>query len=132
MNYSKYSEILSFRYEAIIVAMSLLFICTKSSLCDENVRLNFIDDIPVMNSMKIEPKLSFGFDSPSGRIIILIATSSDRRESIEKFYSELMPKLGWEISGKQYHRGEEKFEFISSNNLNGLIWRLSITPLTTP
>ena len=63
MNYSKYSEILSFRYEAIIVAMSLLFICTKSSLCDENVRLNFIDDIPVMNSMKIEPKLSFGFDA---------------------------------------------------------------------
>ena len=119
MNYSKYSEILSFRYEAIIVAMSLLFICTKSSLCDENVRLNFIDDIPVMNSMKIEPELSLGFDSPSGRIIILIATSNDSRESIEKFYNEVMPQLGWKISGKQYHRGEEKFEFISSNRTCG-------------
>ena len=132
MNYSKYSNILSFRYEAIIVAMLLLIICTKSSLCDENVRLNFIDDIPVMESMKIEPELSFGFDSPSGRIIIVIATSSDSRESIEKFYSEVMPQLGWKIYGKQYHRGEEKFQFISSNNLNGLIWRLSITPLTIP
>merc|ERR1711991_780787 len=127
-----YSKILSFRYETIIFAMSLLIICAKSSFCNENVGLNFIDDIPVMDSMIIEPELSFGFDSPSGRIIILIATSSDRRESIEKFYSELMPKLGWEISGKQYHRGEEKFQFISSNNLNGLIWRLSITPLTIP
>ena len=132
MNYSKYSKILSFRYETIIFAMSLLIICAKSSLCNENIGLNFIDDIPVMDSMKIEPELSFGFDSPSGRIIILIATSNDSRESIEKFYSELMPKLGWEISGKQYHRGEEKFEFISSNNLKGLIWRLSITPLPTP
>ena len=132
MNYSKYSKMLSIRYETIIFAMSLLIICAKSSLCNENIGLNFIDDIPVMDSMKIEPELSFGFDSPSGRIIILIATSSDRRESIEKFYSELMPKLGWEISGKQYHRGEEKFQFISSNNLNGLIWRLSITPLTIP
>ena len=132
MNYSKYSKLLSFRYEAIIVAMLLLIICTKSSLCDENVRLNFIDDIPVMDSMKIEPELSFIFDSPSGRIIILIATSSDGAEAIEKFYSEIMPQLGWKISGKQYHRGEEKFEFISSNNLKGLIWRLSITPLTTP
>ena len=132
MNYSKYSKILSFRYEVIIVAMSLFIICAKSSLCDENVRLNFIDDIPVMDSMKIEPELSFGFDSPSGRIIIVIATSSDSRESIEKFYSEVMPQLGWKIYGKQYHRGEEKFQFISSNNLNGLIWRLSITPLTIP
>ena len=132
MNHSKYGRILSFRYEAIIVAMSLLIICTKSSLCDENFGLNFIDDIPVMDSMKIEPELSFGFDSPSGRIIILIAASNDSRESIEKFYSEVMPQLGWKISGKQYHRGEEKFEFISSNNLKGLIWRLSITPLTIP
>ena len=94
MNYSKYSKILSFRYEAIIVAISLLIICTKSSLCDENVGLNFVDDIPVMDSMKIEPELSFGFESPSGRIIILIATSSDSREAIEKFYSEVMPQLG--------------------------------------
>jgi len=102
MNYSKYSKILSFRYEGIIVAMSLLIICAKSSFCDENVRLNFIDDIPVMDSMKIEPELSFSFDSPSGRIIILIATSSDSRESIEKFYSEAMPQLGWKNFGKQY------------------------------
>ena len=115
-----------------IVSMSLLIICSKSSLCDENFGLNFIDDIPVMDSMKIEPELSFGFASPSGRIVILIATSSDSRESIEKFYSEVMPQLGWKIYGKQYHRGEEKFQFISSNNLNGLIWRLSITPLTIP
>jgi hypothetical protein len=83
-----------------------------------------------MESMKIEPELSFSFDSPSGRIIILIATSSDRAELIEKFYSQVMPQLGWKISGKQYHRGEEKFQFISSDNPNGLIWRLSITPLT--
>ena len=89
MNYSKYSKILSFRYEAIIVAMSLLIICTKSSLCDENVRLNFIDDIPVMDSMKIEPELSFGFDSPSGRIIILIATSSDSRRQSRNFIVRL-------------------------------------------
>ena len=132
MIYSNNGKILSFRYEPIIFAMSLLIICAKSSLCDENVRLNFIDDIPVMDSMKVEPELSFGFDSPSGRIIIVIATSSDSRESIEKFYSEVMPQLGWKISGKQYYRGEEKFEFIPSDNLKGLIWRLSITPLTTP
>ncbi len=132
MNYSKYGKIFSFRYEPIIVALSLLIICAKSSFCNENVGLNFIDDIPVMDSMKIEPELSFGFDSPSGRIIMLIATSSDSRESIEKFYSEVMPQLGWKISGKQYQRGQEKFQFISSNNLNGLIWRLSITPLTIP
>ena len=80
MNYSKYGKILSFRYEAIIVAMSLLIVCAKSSLCDENVRLNFIDDIPIMDSMKIEPELSFGFASNNlleylPTLLIVLATS---------------------------------------------------------
>ena len=48
--------------------------------------ISFIDDIPVMETMNVEPEFSFSFDSPSGRIIILIATSDEKEESVVRFY----------------------------------------------
>ena len=92
--------------------------------------ISFIDDIPVMETMNVEPEFSFSFDSPSGRIIILIATSDDKKESVAQFYDEVMPQLGWMIKDSEYVRGPEKFQLLSSNNENGIIWRLSITPIS--
>jgi hypothetical protein len=92
--------------------------------------ISFIDDIPVMETMNVEPEFSFSFDSPSGRIIILIVTSDDKKESVVQFYDEVMPELGWMIKDSEYVRGPEKFQLLSSNNENGIIWRLSITPIS--
>ena len=93
--------------------------------------ISFIDDIPVMETMNVEPEFSFSFDSPSGRIIILIATSDEKKESVAQFYDEVMPQLGWMIKDSEYVRGSEKFQLLSSNNQNRIIWRLSITPIST-
>ena len=90
--------------------------------------ISFIDDIPVMETMNVEPEFSFSFDSPSGRIIILIATSDEKEESVVRFYDEIMPQLGWMMTDSDYLRGSEKFELLSSDNQNGIVWRLSITP----
>ncbi len=120
---------------ALTIQMTALFfvlltgiILPKLVYSQKSDTFNFIDDIPVMKTMNVEPEFSFSFDSPSGRIIILIATSDEKKESIIQFYDEIMPQLGWMIKGSDYLRGTEKFQLISSHNQNGLIWRLSITP----
>ena len=113
----------------ITIALSLLIIISKSSIGEEKSNIKFIDDIPVMDTMKVEPEFSFSFDSPSGRIVILFATSSSHKKQITQFYRQVMPQLGWKVKDKQYERGDEKFQLVSSNNKDSIIWRLSITPL---
>ena len=117
------------KWTAMTFAVSLAIIFSKSSFCEEKNSLNFIDDIPLMESMKIEPELSFSFDSPSGRVTVLTVTSSDNKELIMEFYRQVMPSLGWEAMDEQYKREEEKFQIISSTKKGSIIWRLSISPL---
>ena len=116
------------RKSLLLIALLISIILPKLAYSQQSDTISFIDDIPVMESMNVEPDFSFSFDSPSGRIIILIATSDEKEESVVRFYEEIMPQLGWMMTDSKYLRGSEKFELLSSNNQNGIIWRLSITP----
>tara|TARA_X000000950_G_scaffold255184_1_gene319567 strand:- start:2 stop:400 length:399 start_codon:yes stop_codon:yes gene_type:complete len=118
------------RISAFLVILLISNILPKLVFAQQPDTISFIDDIPVMETMNVEPEFSFSFDSPSGRIIILIATSDDKKESVAQFYDEVMPQLGWMIKDSEYVRGPEKFQLLSSNNENGIIWRLSITPIS--
>ena len=122
---------LPIRLSAFLVILLISSILSKLVFAQQLDTISFIDDIPVMETMNVEPEFSFSFDSPSGRIIILIATSDDKKESVVQFYDGVMPQLGWTIKDSEYVRGSEKFQLLSSNNENGIIWRLSITP-TSP
>ena len=121
---------LPIRISAFLVILLISNILPKLVFAQQPDTISFIDDIPVMETMNVEPKFSFSFDSPSGRIIILIATSDDKKESVAQFYDEVMPQFGWMIKDSEYVRGPEKFQLLSSNNENGIIWRLSITPIS--
>tara|TARA_A100001015_G_scaffold151073_1_gene167538 strand:+ start:1216 stop:1614 length:399 start_codon:yes stop_codon:yes gene_type:complete len=121
---------LPIRIFAFLVILLISNILPKLVFAQQPDTISFIDDIPVMETMNVEPEFSFSFDSPSGRIIILIATSDDKKESVAQFYDEVMPQFGWMIKDSEYVRGPEKFQLLSSNNENGIIWRLSITPIS--
>ena len=121
---------LPIRISAFLVILLISNILPKLVFAQQPDTISFIDDIPVMETMNVEPEFSFSFDSPSGRIIILIATSNDKKESVAQFYDEVMPQFGWMIKDSEYVRGPEKFQLLSSNNENGIIWRLSITPIS--
>ena len=122
---------LPIRISAFLVILLISSILPKLVFAQQPDTISFIDDIPVMETMNVEPEFSFSFDFPSGRIIILIATSDDKKESVAQFYDEVMPQLGWMIKDSEYVRGSEKFQLLSSNNQNGIIWRLSIAPIST-
>mgnify|MGYP001407849577 CR=1 FL=1 len=124
----KLKFVLAIRMFLLWFVLLISCIFPKLVYSERSDKISFIDEIPVMETMSVEPELSFSFDSPSGRIIILIATSDEKEESILRFYDEIMPQLGWTMVGSEYLRGSEKFELISSNNQNGMIWRLTITP----
>ena len=128
MAFLKLKIISAIRKPLLLFALLICIILPKQVYSQQSNPISFIDDIPVMETMNVEPEFSFSFDSPSGRIIILIATSDEKEESIERFYDEIMPQLGWIMTDSEYLRGSEKFELLSSNNQNGIIWRLSITP----
>ena len=128
MAFSKPKIASAIRKILLLFALSISIILPKMVYSQQSNTISFIDDIPVMETMNVEPEFSFSFDSPSGRIIILIATSDEKEESIVRFYDEIMPQLGWIMTDSEYLRGSEKFELLSSNNQNGIIWRLSITP----
>ena len=121
---------LPIRISAFLVILLISSILPKIVFAQQPDTISFIDDIPVMETMNVEPEFSFSFDSPSGRIIILIATSDIKKELVAQFYDEIMPQLGWMIKDSEYVRGLEKFQLLSSNNENGTIWRLSITPIS--
>lgn len=121
---------LPIRISAFLVILLISNILPKLVFAQQPDTISFIDDIPLMETMNVEPEFSFSFDSPSGRIIILIATSDDKKESVAQFYDEVMPQFGWMIKDSEYVRGPEKFQLLSSNNENGIIWRLSITPIS--
>ena len=121
---------LPIRISALLVILLISNILPKLVFAQQPDTISFIDDIPLMETMNVEPEFSFSFDSPSGRIIILIATSDDKKESVAQFYDEVMPQFGWMIKDSEYVRGPEKFQLLSSNNQNGIIWRLSITPIS--
>ena len=119
------------RISALLVFLLFSSILQKLVYAQQSDTISFIDDIPVMETMNVEPEFSFSFDSPSGRVIILIATSNEKKESVKEFYDEIMPQLGWMMAGSEYLRGTEKFQVLYSSNQNGIIWRLSITPIST-
>tara|TARA_B100000989_G_scaffold158951_1_gene118660 strand:+ start:251 stop:649 length:399 start_codon:yes stop_codon:yes gene_type:complete len=128
MAFLKLKIVSAIRKSLPLFALLISFILPKMVYSQQSNTISFIDDIPVMETMNVEPEFSFSFDSPSGRIIILFATSDEKEESIVRFYDEIMPQLGWMMTDSEYLRGSEKFELLSSNNQNGIIWRLSITP----
>ena len=128
MAFLKLKIVSAIRKSLPLFALLISFILPKMVYSQQSNTISFIDDIPVMETMNVEPEFSFSFDSPSGRIIILIATSDEKEESIVRFYDEIMPQLGWIMTDSEYLRGSEKFELLSSNNQKEIIWRLSITP----
>ena len=128
MAFSKPKIVLAIRKSILLLALLTSIILPKMVYSQQSNTISFIDDIPVMETMNVEPEFSFSFDSPSGRIIILIATSDEKEESILSFYDEIMQHHGWIMTDSEYLRGSEKFELLSSKNQNGIIWRLSITP----
>jgi hypothetical protein len=88
----------------------------------------WVADIPLEESLVVATDLGFSFDSPSGRIIVLFATTDAPASDILSFYKAVLPPLGWQGTGDVFRRGPEEVA-IKQVNVNGLgLWRIALQP----
>ena len=89
----------------------------------------WLADIPLEDSLVVATELGFSFDSPSGRIIVLFATTDAPASAIRAYYRSVLPPLGWQGSGNLFRRGQEEV-MIKQVKVNGLgLWRIALQPL---
>lgn len=88
----------------------------------------WLADIPLEDSLVVATELGFSFDSPSGRIIVLFATTDAPASAIRAYYRSVLPPLGWQGSGNLFRRGQEEV-MIKQVKVNGLgLWRIALQP----
>lgn len=85
-------------------------------------------DIPLMDGLQIEPELGFAFDSPSGRIVMIFASTALSDVEIRQFYSETLKNLGWKIQGDSWVRAAESLSISQVQTANGMLWRIMLRP----
>lgn len=89
----------------------------------------WLADIPLEDSLVVATELGFSFDSPSGRIIVIFATTDAPASAIRAYYRSVLPPLGWQGSGNLFRRGQEEV-MIKQVKVNGLgLWRIALQPL---
>jgi hypothetical protein len=85
-------------------------------------------DVPIMPGWKIEPELGFAFDSPNGRIVMILASTSADEDSIMAFYGQTLAQLGWTGGAGNWVRDAEKLVIGKMQTARGALWRLMLQP----
>ena len=85
-------------------------------------------DIPMMKGLQVEPELGFAFDAPSGRIVMIFASTDANSAEIKAFYGESLGNLGWEVRGDGWVRGDESLSISQVSTAAGMLWRIMLRP----
>ena len=122
------------RMPFILTVLTGLFVLTclqvakAQQIGEASPQARWVADIPIEESLVVATDLGFSFDSPSGRIIVLFATTDTPASAIRSYYRAVLPPLGWQGSGDVFHRGSEEVG-IKQVNVNGLgLWRIALQP----
>lgn len=67
--------------------------------------LQEIEDVPLPNGFHTNGEPALVYDTPSGRIIEIIAEGISNTEEVEKFYNDALPQLGWKKKVSFYRGG---------------------------
>lgn len=71
-----------------------------------------IDDLPLAPGLAEVVEDGVTFDSPTGRIVMAVATGKANPEAIRAFYRKALPPLGWSMArGGNYSRDGEVLNF---------------------
>ena len=122
------------RLSFVLVVLAGLFVvtCLQTAKARQSGSVaseaRWLADIPLEDSLVVANELGFSFDSPSGRIIVLFATTDAPASAIRAYYRSVLPPLGWQGSGNLFRRGQEEV-MIKQVKVNGLgLWRIALQP----
>ncbi len=92
----------------------------------------WVGDIPILSGLSVVSDLSFSFDSPSGRILVIYAQPEIAEMDVVTSYGSALNALGWTDNKTYFSRANEelKIEKVSIADLS--LWRFSLTPRAEP
>ena len=98
------------------------------SILSASERTAWFSDVPLINSVTVDAQLSFAFDSPSGRILVLHLQTQAEDKDIQVSYHNTLAAIGWTKRDDQFVKGDELLRLKKINVGGKLLWRLTIIP----
>ena len=98
------------------------------SILSASERTAWFSDVPLINSVTVDTELSFAFDSPSGRILVLHLQTQAKDKDILVSYHNTLAAIGWTKRDDQFVKGDELLRLVKINVGGKLLWRLTIIP----
>lgn len=114
---------------AILVAILLYYFAAISSI-SASERTAWFSDVPLIERVTVDTQLSFAFDSPSGRILVLLLQTQETDMEFLSSYRDTLSALGWTKHHGQYVKGDEILKLEKSQLERKSLWRLTIIPLS--
>ena len=100
------------------------------SILSASERTAWFSDVPLIKSVTVDTQLSFAFDSPSGRILVLHLQTQAEDKDIQVSYYNTLAAIGWTKRDDQFVKGDELLRLEKINVEDKLLWRLTIIPKT--
>ena len=98
------------------------------SILSASERTAWFSDVPLINSVTVDTQLSFAFDSPSGRILVLHLQTQAEDRDIQVSYYNTLAAIGWTKRDDQFVKGDELLRLEKINVGGKLLWQLTIIP----
>lgn len=76
-------------------------------------------DIPLMQGLRVDNDRVTVFDTPSGRIVDIIAISNLDADAITSYYRDILPQMGWQQSNPALWRRDNEILRIDSHIRDG-------------
>ncbi len=93
-------------------------------------KTGWFSDIPVLAETKVNAELSFAFDSPSGRILVLFLETEAADDTISSAYRKTLTAIGWAEEAGRFMKQGEQLRLEKINIQNQMVWRLTLLPAT--
>ena len=119
--------IFPFARQLVRIAVLASFLAPFSIL-SASERTAWFSDVPLIKSVTVDTQLSFAFDSPSGRILVLHLQTQAEDSDIQVSYHNTLAAIGWTKRDDQFVKGDELLRLEKINVGGKLLWRLTIIP----
>ena len=93
-------------------------------------RTAWFSDVPLIDSVAVDTQLSFAFDSPSGRILVLHLLPEAVDQDIQASYRNTLAAIGWTERNGHYVKGDELLKLEKMQIEGKTSWRLMIIPMS--
>ena len=117
-------------YRIAVLGAVLAGCLAPLSILSASERTAWFSDVPLINSVNVDTQLSFAFDSPSGRILVLHLQTQAEDKDIQVSYHNTLAAIGWTKTDDQFVKGDELLTLEKINVRGKHLWRLTIIPKT--